>query len=155
MNPEKSKKELPGTDFDLEEFLPYLLNQAAEATSLSFQTIYAEKYGMTRTQWRVLANLGKFGSMMAKDICRISHVEKSKVSRAIAALESAGFLRREVKADDRRAEGLHLTPSGLDAFRKLGKKALEYDRELRGRLGPAEAKRLVVALRDLARLQSR
>jgi hypothetical protein len=64
-------------DFDLERFLPYLLNQAAEATSKSFQASYKATYGMTRTQWRVLANLGKFGSMTARDICTISHIEKA------------------------------------------------------------------------------
>ena len=82
----------PGTqDFDLEGFLPYLLNQAAEATSKSFHDTYKAAYGMTRTQWRVLANLGKFGSMTARDICTISHIEKTKVSRAVAALEAEGW----------------------------------------------------------------
>ena len=73
-------------DFDLETFLPYLLNQAAEATSRSFHASYKSAYGMTRTQWRVLANLGKFGAMTARDICAISHIEKTKVSRAVCVI---------------------------------------------------------------------
>jgi DNA-binding MarR family transcriptional regulator len=91
--------------------------------------------------------------MTAKDICKISHVEKSKVSRAIAALESAGYLRREVKADDRRAEILRLTASGLEVFKTLGARACEYDRELRLHLGPSDSERVVAALKSLARLQ--
>lgn len=51
--------------FDLSAFLPYILNQAAEATSRSFQPVYTKRYGMTRTQWRVIANIGKFGAMTA------------------------------------------------------------------------------------------
>ena len=82
--------------FDLERFLPYLLNQAAEATSRSFHATYRHAYGMTRTQWRVLANLGKFGAMSARDICVISHIEKTKVSRAVAALEAEGLLSRSI-----------------------------------------------------------
>ena len=79
---------LPQEDvFDLSAFLPYILNQAAEATSRSFQPAYTKKYGMTRTQWRVIANIGKFGAMTAKQICDISHLEKTKVSRAITMLE--------------------------------------------------------------------
>jgi DNA-binding MarR family transcriptional regulator len=143
------------SEFDLEDFLPYLLNQAAEATSRSFQAIYAEKYGMTRTQWRVLANLGKFGSMTAKDICRISHIEKTKVSRAIAALADSGLLQREVKLNDRRAEELHLTASGRKAFKELGESALEHDRNLRERLGLARSANLVDALNALIRHRMR
>ena len=74
-----------GGDFDLQDFLPYLLNQAAEATSRGFQATYRDRYGLTRTQWRVMANLGKFGAMTARDICRISHVEKTKAAPQRAA----------------------------------------------------------------------
>jgi len=123
-------------DFDLEQFLPYLLNQAAEVTSRSFQAIYREHYGMTRTQWRVMANLGKFGAMTAKDICVISHVEKTKVSRAVSALEADGFLLRTPSEEDRRAEILSLTDKGRIAFADLGQRAIAYDRDLRHRLGP-------------------
>lgn len=123
------------TEFDLESFLPYLLNQAAEATSKSFHATYKATYGMTRTQWRVLANLGKFGSMTARDICVISHMEKTKVSRAVATLETEGLLAREQSQEDRRAEILSLTDQGRAVFVDLGQRALDYDRDLRAKLG--------------------
>ena len=135
--------------FDLQGFLPYLLNQAAEATSAGFHAAYRARYGMTRTQWRVLANLGKFGAMTARDICAISHVEKTKVSRAVTALEDGGLLTRTRSETDRRAEILSLTPVGLAAFAELGQLALSYDDGLRARLGPAEAARLESLLRRL------
>lgn len=147
-------KDNPIIDFDLEEFLPYLLNQAAEATSRSFHAIYAEKYGMTRAQWRVLANLGKFGSMSAKDICEISHMEKTKVSRAISALEATKLLRRKTMADDRRAEALHLTAAGLKVYKELGMSAVDYDHKLRVFLGPAAFENLSRTLKLLARQKS-
>lgn len=134
----------PGPGFDLQEFLPYLLNQAAEAASRGFQGIYRESYGMSRTQWRVLANLGKFGAMTARDICAISHIEKTKVSRAVALLERGGLLARAPSDQDRRAEILSLTAAGQLAFADLGQKAAEYDRALRQRLGePAALDRLL------------
>ncbi|WGV16854.1 MarR family winged helix-turn-helix transcriptional regulator [Fuscovulum ytuae] len=136
-------------DFDLERFLPYLLNQAAEATSRSFQTSYKSAYGMTRTQWRVLANLGKFGSMTARDICTISHIEKTKVSRAVAALEEQGILSRTTSPQDRRAEFLSLTDAGRAVFADLGKRAIAYDRALRARLGPEITAELDVLLRRI------
>jgi DNA-binding MarR family transcriptional regulator len=146
------RKEAP-KDFALDAFLPYLLNQAAESTSRGFAQVYRTGYGMTRTQWRVLANLGRFGAMTAADIGRVSHVEKTKVSRAVAALEAQGWLRREASPDDRRAEILTLTEGGREVFAQLGTQALAYDRRLRERLGPAKFEALAEVLRELAALE--
>lgn len=136
----------PDATFDLADFLPYLLNQAAEAASHGFHAIYRERYGMTRTQWRVMAHLGKSGAMTARDICAISHIEKTKVSRAVAALEAAGMLTRQPSLHDRRAEDLMLTPQGQAAFADLGQLAIGYDRALRARLGQAPGKDLDAVL---------
>jgi DNA-binding MarR family transcriptional regulator len=139
----------PAPAFDLEEFLPYLLNQAAEATSHGFQSRYRDRHGFTRTQWRVLANLGKFGAMTARDICAISHIEKTKVSRAVAALEQAAILSRTPSETDRRAEVLSLTPRGLEIFAELGQLAVGFDRQLRETLGKGHADMLVALLRQM------
>jgi len=143
-----------GGDFDLQDFLPYLLNQAAEATSRGFQATYRTRHGLTRTQWRVLANLGRFGAMTARDICRISHIEKTKVSRAVAALEGEGLLTRATSPDDRRVENLTLTDSGREVFGEIGQHALEFDAALRQRLGPDLATRIDAILREIIALQS-
>ena len=135
--------------FDLQDFLPYLLNQAAEATSQGFQDNYRHSYAITRTQWRVLANLGKFGAMTARDICRISHIEKTKVSRAVAGLERDGLLSRAPSEQDRRAEILSLTDNGLAAFADLGQRAVEYDLRLRQALGAQSAADLDRILRAI------
>ncbi len=135
--------------FDLQDFLPYLLNQAAEAASRRFQEVYRSRYGMTRTQWRAMANLGKFGAMTARDICIISHIEKTKVSRAVAGLEQEGLLARSPSSQDRRAEVLSLTDKGLAVFADLGREAISYDRALRARLGDQVAGNLNLILRAI------
>lgn len=149
----KSKPTRDGkvAEFELQDFLPYLLNQAAEATSLEFQKIYSETHGMTRTQWRVLANLGQSGPLTAKDICRISHEEKTKVSRAILALETAGFLNRKTDEYDRRSERLRLTMRGSALYRELGRAALDYDRRLSMQIGEEQVSSLKRALRDVVK----
>ncbi len=140
--------------FDLQDFLPYLLNQAAEATSRGFQATYRDQYGLTRTQWRVMANLGRFGAMTARDICRISHIDKTKVSRAVAGMEAEGLLSRATSDQDRRAENLSLTPKGRTVFAEIGQRALAFDADLRARLGPEVAARIDAILRSIIALQS-
>lgn len=143
-----------GQDFDLQHFLPYLLNQAAEAASKGFQASYKAAYGMTRTQWRVLAHLGKFGALTARDICARTHVEKTKVSRAVAALEDQGWLVRSPSPQDRRAEILTLNDRGREVFADLGQQAIAYDQALRAHLGPKVAAQLDDLLRRITALQT-
>ena len=112
-------------------------------------TAYRDRYGMTRTQWRVLANLGKFGAMTARDICAISHIEKTKVSRAISALEGTGVLTRTTSDKDRRVEILSLTDKGKVVFTDLGQLANQYDSSLREQLGISQANNLEVLLQTL------
>ena len=138
----------PLSSFDLNHFLPYLLNLAAEVTSQSFQSIYKAEHGMTRVQWRVMANLGKHGSMTASEICRLTFIEKTKVSRAVQALSEKGLLSRSV-AQDRRSEMLTLTRQGKVAFAALGKKARNFDQALRAQLGQETGKSLENALKAL------
>ncbi|MEL6809365.1 MAG: helix-turn-helix domain-containing protein, partial [Pseudomonadota bacterium] len=68
-------------DFDVRMFLPYLLNQAAEAASLEFQNVYKDRYGMLRNEWRVLFHLGIYGRMTASDIGARAQMHKTKISR--------------------------------------------------------------------------
>ena len=109
--------------FQLQEFWPYALNQAAEATSLGFQSVYRKKYGIRRTDWRVLAHLGEFGQLTAKDICERAGLHKTKVSRSVVALEEKRWLKRSTNEQDRRAEYLILTKIGEQAYHELTREA--------------------------------
>lgn len=124
--------------FELDAFVPYLLNRAAEETSLGFQRHYKARYGMLRTEWRVLFHLGRHGEMTAKQICERARVHKTKVSRAVAALEVKKFLTRETVETDRRHERLRLTARGKAAFDDLQDVAQTYNEEVMADYDPAE-----------------
>lgn len=137
-------------DFDLADFLPYLLNQAAEAASLGFQKIYRNDYGMLRTEWRILFHLGRYGDMTATEIGARSSIHKTKISRAVSALEAKRFLSRAGSDSDRRSARLSLTAAGQAAYRNLVRQAADYDRSLADRFTEEEQKTLRKCLRLLA-----
>ncbi len=137
-------------DFALQDFLPYLLNQAAEAASLSFQRVYRDRYGMLRTEWRVLFHLGLYGRMTATDIGARSRMHKTKISRAVSALETKRFLTRARADADRRTEFLTLTPAGEAAYRDLCATARTHDAALVAGLATEQAAALRAALKQLA-----
>ena len=116
--------------FDLQTFLPYLLNQAAEGSSLEFQRLYKERYGMLRSEWRVLFHLGIYYRMSAKEISNKSKTHKTKVSRAVRKMQQKGFLIRVPDQEDRRIEWLELTKSGQAVYEDLHNLAQDYDQLL-------------------------
>ncbi|SDD44210.1 DNA-binding transcriptional regulator, MarR family [Paracoccus isoporae] len=142
------------TDFRLNDFLPYLLNNAAEVTSRTFSASYRKKFGMTRAQWRIMAHLGQGGALTATEICARGHLEKSKVSRAVSGLEEGGLLRRMTSSSDRRAELLSLTESGRKVHAILAAQAQEFQQEMEARLGPERARHLAQLLDELAQAEA-
>lgn len=138
--------------FDLKDFVPYLLNISGEVTSRGFEASYKNEYGMTRTQWRVLFHLGRYGDMTARDICTRARTHKTKVSRAVSALEDIRFLKRQKDLDDRRFETLCLTTDGYKAYKTLCGKAAKFDRNLSAHFTSQENAILRRCLRQLADL---
>jgi DNA-binding MarR family transcriptional regulator len=141
-------------EFDLEAFLPYALDRAAEAAGQKFQAIYKARYGMLRTEWRVLAHLGRFGEMTARDICARADLHKTKVSRAIKALEARRFLVRREDDKDRRQEYLALTAAGKAAYRDIAAAATAFDRALVQALPQDDLVALRRSLRTLAAMRT-
>lgn len=139
-------------EFPLQQFLPYLLNQAAEESSLEFQQVYKNRYGMLRTEWRVLFHLGIYGRMTAKEIGQRSKMHKTKISRAVQRLAERRYLTRDQDGQDRRLEHLELTNAGQAAYRDLRGVAERYDAKLSSALTDEENRVLRQALIKLARM---
>jgi DNA-binding MarR family transcriptional regulator len=139
-------------DFDLQDFLPYLLNRAAEESSLEFQKVYKNRYGMLRNEWRVLFHLGNYGEMTAKEIGERARLHKTKISRAVQRLEERRFLLRSRSDTDRRLENLTLTAMGQTAYHELCGVAGQYDARLAAQFSADEAALLRKMLRKLAHM---
>jgi|TARA_B110000238_G_scaffold43161_1_gene46339 DNA-binding MarR family transcriptional regulator len=140
------------TKFDLQNFLPYLLSQAADASSCGFRRYYKDNYGMLRTEWRVVFHLGCYGKMTAKEICDRGGIHKTKVSRAVAALGKKRFLTSAELPNDRRHEELTLTRAGLAAYSDLSREAAQFDFQLVNKISDADQQVLRRCLRQIARL---
>jgi DNA-binding MarR family transcriptional regulator len=111
----------------LDDFLPYRLNRLADAVSRDFSTLYKDRYGLTRPEWRTLATLGQFGTMTATAVSRHSTMHKTKVSRAVAELERRRWLLRKADPGDRRVEHLALTAAGRKVYGELVPVARDFE----------------------------
>src|ERR1700755_2049885 len=83
-----------GDAFKLEDFLPYRLSVAASRVARLCARRYAEAYGLAIPEWRVLAIVGRFGTLSPSAVGEWTAMDKVKVSRAAASLVSRGLLKQ-------------------------------------------------------------
>jgi DNA-binding MarR family transcriptional regulator len=133
----------------LEAFLPYRLHRLGSVISQKLKGVYGRKYGMTVPDWRVLSTLGQFVQLTAKAIGTHSAMHKTKVSRAVAALEKRRWLARSRNPDDRREELLTLTTAGLKAYNDIVSDMIGFESALTERLGVKNVAELETVLMQL------
>ncbi|MCD2180585.1 MarR family winged helix-turn-helix transcriptional regulator [Rhizobium sp. GN54] len=123
------------TKLELETFLPYRLNRISAAVSREFRTVYGPDFDLSVPEWRVLATLGQFEVATAKAIGTHSAMHKTKVSRAVKALEDRRWLRRRPSEADRREELLQLTDLGRGIYLRIVPRAKAFETRLLASLG--------------------
>ncbi|XHB98296.1 MarR family transcriptional regulator [Nitratireductor sp. ac15] len=135
----------------LEHFLPYRLTRLTDAISRDFSQAYRARLGLTRPEWRTLATIGQFGMMTATEIGAHSSMHKTKVSRAVAALETRRWLVRTPDPQDRRVERLTLSKTGQKAYEDMVPVAHGFETKLLARMKPKERAAVLEGLAALER----
>jgi DNA-binding MarR family transcriptional regulator len=135
----------------LEQFLPYRLAVLAHTMSRELSGVYGERFGLSIPEWRIMANLGRFGPLYAGELAERSSMDKPKVTRALQRLEAAGLVRRAIDAEDRRQVRLALTRRGQSVFREIAALALDWERQFLAPLANGERKALDRILTKLMR----
>jgi DNA-binding MarR family transcriptional regulator len=136
----------------LKGYLPYRLNYLAEMTSEATRPIYRKRHGLTRPEWRVLVNLAEAESLTATELCARVPMHKTKVSRALAALEARGWVARACDAQDRRVSHAALTPRGRQAFTRVRPEMEEATEAMLAPLSAEERRMVDEGLAVLERL---
>lgn len=127
---------------DLEKFLPYRLSVLAQLVSESLHDLYAEPFGLSVTQWRVMAALGRFAPLTASEVGQRIVMDKVAVSRAVAGLMKRDLVERATDLNDRRRASLRLSAKGRAMHAQIVPLALNYEAELYLALSPEERETL-------------
>ena len=122
----------------LKDFLPYRCNNLAEQISVSLSRIYVEKFGLTIAGWRILVTLAEYGELQAKDVARLTRMDKVRVSRAVAALMEKELLNRRACTQDSRVTILGLNAAGKRLYQRIAPEALAWEQELVAPLSKSE-----------------
>jgi len=142
--------ELNGQAFKLEDFLPYRLSVAANRVSRLFARRYSQAYGLSIPEWRVLAMVGRFGTLSPSAVGEWTAMDKVKVSRAAASLVTRGMLRQTQDPLDGRGRLLRLTRKGTAVHQGVVPMACELEEQLAGGMSRTEWSGLLRALDKLS-----
>jgi len=126
----QSQRKLVLAKFDLETFLPYQLAVLANRVSDQFSEEYREKFGISVSEWRVVAHLARAEKVSIREIYKKVEMDKSKASRAAARLEKAGYVTKNINPADRRLVELSLTTKGRAMADEIGPMGLAFQTEL-------------------------
>jgi DNA-binding MarR family transcriptional regulator len=138
------------SSFDLDAFLPYRLSVTSNLVSRLFARRYAEEFGLTIAEWRVMAVVGADGTATASTVRTRTGMDKAKVSRAVSALLARRLVKRVAHRGDRRVEPLALSASGRAMFDAIVPRARMLEAELAAGLAPDQAAALQAALRHIS-----
>ncbi len=89
--------------------LGFLLHDVARLMRWEFER-KAQDTGLTRSQWRLLAHLGRNDGMQQKQLARILDVTAITLTGLLDRMERDGWIERRDDPDDRRAKRIYLTP---------------------------------------------
>ena len=83
------------------------------------------------------------------DIANQLGIDKASVVSLIDRMEHAGWVERRRSTEDRRRQGIFLTPEGVKTCRSLKKEMIEHERKFVSRYSEQELRLLVSLLRRL------
>lgn len=133
----KATEDFSGT-LALDEFLPYRLAVLSNTISRALARLYERRFGISVGEWRVMANLARFGPLSANGVCDRSSMDKVQVSRAVAKAVEDGLIDRAVDPYDRRRSVLTLTDKGRSVHDQILPMAKDFQDHLRSALTPSE-----------------
>lgn len=132
------RKSTPAELLVLEDFLPYRLSILSNRVSRAIAARYADTFGLTIPEWRVIAVLGRRPGLTAKEVAEATEMDKVAVSRAVAKLVGSKRVAARADRDDARRQILSLTAQGESVHARIAPIALASEQRLLAALDARE-----------------
>lgn len=132
------RKPTPAELLVLEDFLPYRLSILSNRVSRAIAARYADTFGLTIPEWRIIAVLGRRPGLTAKEVAEATEMDKVAVSRAVAKLVESKRVAARADRDDARKQLLALTAQGENVHARIAPIALASEQRLLAALDTRE-----------------
>lgn len=102
-----------GSGLTVDAFITTLMSQVGNALRRTLTVPYAEQFGLSVSQWRVLSLVAHAGRIAFSDLVAQSTSDKALVSRTLRLLEGRGLVQLESEgAGPRKKMWCRVTPQG-------------------------------------------
>lgn len=136
----------------IKELLSYRISRVANAMSRSAALRYRREFGVSLSEWRIIALLGSDAPLTVNRLARLAALDKAQMSRTVASLSDRGLIFRRLGPG--RTTVLTLTDNGLRLYDGLITAANERDRAFLACLTATERRALDSALEKLGSFAS-
>ena len=133
----------------LERYLPYRLSILSNRVSMIIANAYKDKFGLSITEWRIMAVLGEYPGASADEVSNKTQIEKSMISRAVQKLLGRNLVVRHVDVQDRRRQNLELTLTGMEVYEQIVPISYDYEDRLLECLSEKEINQLNTIINKL------
>jgi DNA-binding MarR family transcriptional regulator len=137
--------------FENEEFLLFRLSSVSRRVASACADVYFAEFGLSVPEWRLMAQIGRFGSISAKDIAEKISMDRVAISRAAGKCLAEGLIQERFSSTDRRSKVLSFTPKGKALYKRVIPRACELANLIEAGLSKREAKMLKTLLEKLDR----
>ncbi|HEX5952696.1 MAG TPA: MarR family transcriptional regulator [Rhodanobacteraceae bacterium] len=136
---------------DLEKFVPYQLSIVSNTVSQAIADEYQKRFDLGTTEWRVMAVLGRYDGegLSARQVARLTAMDKVAISRALARLVEGGRVLRRVHHGDKRRSVLRLSAAGWRIHDAVAPLARRHERAFLEKLSTEERRWLAGILDKL------
>lgn len=131
--------------FDLEKFLPYLVNRAGVRLATNFSGVL-KPLGLNIQEWRVLAALYAHGAQRMSALAELTSIDRTTLSRLTARMEQAGLVQRARADADGREVRVVMSAKGQEVAKELLPHAWRYEQVATAGLDASEVDALKTML---------
>jgi len=136
-------------EISLANFIPHKLSVLSNTVSRSIANIYAKKFGISISEWRVVAILHSYPGISSGEVSERSGMDAVAVSRAVSHLFRSKYISRKPSPKDKRKIVLDLSKKGQKLYSAVTPLALEYENFLLEKFTIKEYEKLVNLLDKL------
>ncbi len=135
--------------FQDEDFLLFCLPTVARHAAHICVTEYAQNFDISVPEWRLMALVGRFEGISAKEISDRILMDQVTISRAVHKCTQRGFIREMPNPGDRRRKPLAFTAEGRAYFRRFFLRACQLASGMESGLTEPETRTLKRLLKRL------
>jgi len=129
--------------------LPILLRRAWFGLNQAFRRQIAEA-GLTPGQFTALRTLIEQGDVSQRELTEVMSSDPNTIASLLSRMEKLGWIKRETRERDRRANRLHVTVAGKRKFAAARPAALDLQARVLAVLPEAEREQFLESLEKIA-----